>query len=80
MAHPRITGHDDCFDVYENGEMKRQIIVVFDLDATRPWDRSRALELKGRIERIDFGGAKGTPDSYSNEVLYVTGWKYINGI
>lgn len=28
----------------------------------------------------DLGGPKGTRKSYSNEVLYVTGWKYINGI
>ena len=82
MQHPMVTDHDDYFDVYENGEMKRQIIVVFDPASLskRPSDRSRTLELIGRIERIDLGGPKGTRKSYSNEVLYVTGWKYINGI
>lgn len=80
MQHPMVTDHDDYFDVYEHGEMKRQIIVVFDPASKRPSDRSRALELTGRIERIDLGGPKGTRKSYSNEVLYVTGWKYIEGI
>lgn len=80
MQHPMVTDYDDYFDVYENGEMRRQIIVVFEPSSKKPVDRSRALELTGRIERIDLGGPKGTRKSYSNEVLYVTEWKYIESI
>ena len=77
MQHPRITDHDDYFDVTENGKTVRQIIVVFDSKLSKPMDRSRRLELKGSLKKINLGGSKHTRKSYKNEILYVSDWIYL---
>ncbi len=78
MNHPRVTDRDDYLDLYDKkGKWKSQIIIVFEADEKAPKDRSRPIRAEGRIKRIDLGGPAGTRGSYTNDVLYVTSWKYV---
>jgi hypothetical protein len=78
LQHPRISDRDDYLDLYSAaGEWTGQIIVVFSSDSERPEDRSRPVELKGRIQPIDLGGPSGTKNEYKNVILYVESWRQL---
>ena len=81
MEHPVISDRDDYLDLYDQqGEWRKQIIIVFADALAAPTDRNRPIELKGTLDHIDLGGEPGTRGAYANDVLYVDTWRYLNPI
>jgi hypothetical protein len=54
-----------------------QIIVHHRRDMEVPKDREREVEVTGFVRTLSLGGAEGTKESYKNEVLTLTGWRYV---
>jgi regulator of replication initiation timing len=72
--HPVMDDRQEYFDVFENGTMVNQMIVVFPKKSKRP-PRDRQVILWGDSKGIDLGGKTGK-NSYKGIILYVKKWEY----
>ena len=55
-----------------------QIIIVYPHGMKIPREKNRKIELRGKASRISLGGRPGTKRSYSNEVLRLSSWRYLD--
>ena len=78
MQHPSISDRDDYLDLYdEKGNWRNQIVIVFEQGVPPPADRTRPVEIKGPVGRIDMGGPPGTKGEYANDVFFFFSWRYL---
>jgi len=55
----------------------RQIVVRHRREMEVPMDGEREIEVTGFVRMLSLGGAEGSKESYRNEVLTLTGWRYV---
>lgn len=79
MQHPSISERDDYLDMYDAaGNWRNQIILVFEKGVDPPQDRTKPVEVKGPVGRIDLGGPESTKDEYANDVVFVESWRQLD--
>ncbi|MBN2020160.1 MAG: hypothetical protein JW749_08045 [Sedimentisphaerales bacterium] len=80
MQHPIIEPgrEQDYFDIYKEGQSKRQIIVIYNEGVEHPKDRGKLIELVGKSQSVNLGGEPQTKDSYQGTVIYVRKWRYLS--
>ena len=65
------------FDVDDRKNPVRQIIVVYPDGMAIPTESGRKIKLKGTVSTFAVGGVPGTRGEYTNEVLDLRNWEYL---
>ncbi len=83
MQHPIVTdgfNNQDqfYFDVDEKQNSTGQIIVVYDIRTEIPKEKRRKIEITGTLRSISFSGGKVGKSTYSNNILTLKNWKYLD--
>lgn len=84
LQHPLLDGpFDDGYaqfylDIDRRLKTERQIVVRYRRDMDVPLDGELEIEVAGIVRTLSLGGAEGTKESYKNEVLTLTGWRYVD--
>ena len=66
------------FDVGDNSNSMNQIIVTYPDGMAIPTEHGKKIELKGTGTTISLGGKPKTKGSYSNGVLALESWRYVD--
>ncbi|MFM9958643.1 MAG: hypothetical protein ACKVZJ_11245 [Phycisphaerales bacterium] len=79
MQHPSNYAREDYLDLYdEMGNRVNQIVIVFREGVAPPQDRTKPIEVKGHVGRIELGGPEGTKHEYANDVVFVESWRVLD--
>ena len=85
MQHPIVTialpGEEQdqfYFDLGDKPGSVKQIIVVYPLGMKIPTELGRKIELTGTLESISFTGGKVGESVYSNDILTLHNWRYLD--
>ena len=78
MQHPSISERDHYLDLYDKkGNWLNQIVIIFAEGVSVPTDRTRPIEVSGRVGHIDMGGPPGTKSEYANDAVIVESWRHL---
>lgn len=81
MQHPIVVSstHEKqfYFDLGERPRSMHQIIVIYPIGMEIPTDSSRQIELTGTIRHISLKGGKVGDGRYSNDILTLKSWQYL---
>lgn len=84
MQHPIVAGGLEkkqdqfYFDIGDKPGSMNQIIVVYPVGMKIPTEIGRKVELTGTIESISFKGGKVGNSGYSNDILTLQSWRYLD--
>ena len=86
LQHPLLITAPDApspyaqfyLDIAEGSKSQRQIIVLHPREMEIPTQGERQIEVTGLVTQLSLGGAPGTKESYRNEVLKLTSWRYVD--
>lgn len=85
VQHPVVPGDLDkpqgqfYFDLGDKpGASKGQIVVVHPAGMKVPGKFNRKIELRGTVGHFSLNGRKRTKGEYSNEVLTLRSWRYLD--